>query len=72
MTDVARRPAGTRPPTYLDSLNSQGGCYQNFGRYAEAEALHYRIIDELQGREDDELNELSHYNLMLAIASTSS
>jgi tetratricopeptide (TPR) repeat protein len=68
MTDVAQGLADTTSSRYLNSLNSMGVHYQTFGRYAEAEAIHRRLIHELQGRQDHELNELSHYNLMLAIA----
>ncbi|KAK4097167.1 hypothetical protein N658DRAFT_527257 [Parathielavia hyrcaniae] len=51
----------------LNGLNSHGVYLQYQGRYAEAESVHRRAISELGGA-DEGLNQLSHYNLMLAIA----
>ncbi|KAK4149459.1 hypothetical protein C8A00DRAFT_37943 [Chaetomidium leptoderma] len=57
------------PLSNLNALNTQGVHLQHQGRYGEAEAIHRRIISELNGAAlDNGLSQLSHYNLMLAIA----
>jgi hypothetical protein len=65
--DVIKSGTIGRPLTRLNALNSEGVYLQYHGRYVEAEAIHRQVIAELEGT-DNGLNQLSHYNLMLAIA----
>jgi hypothetical protein len=65
--DVIKSGTIGRPLTRLNAINSEGVYLQYHGRYVEAEAIHRQVIAELEGT-DNGLNQLSHYNLMLAIA----
>ncbi|KAK3897374.1 hypothetical protein C8A05DRAFT_39074 [Staphylotrichum tortipilum] len=57
-------------PDCIDHLNLAGVLLQHRGRYAEAEAQHRAALAELALRsgQNESMNQMEHYNLMLAIA----
>lgn len=65
--DAIKSKTISMPFSSLDVLNSHAVYLQYHGRYGEAEAIHRQVISKLEG-EDNELNQVSHYNVMLAMA----